>query len=166
MDIYRWMLILGRPVSKDKLHLGMDYIYTYPGLRTGLVNTNQHLHSTLYLHIRISVTLPPINFEIAISGSESHHVVTEENWFNWNILAIYFIILFLFSQKVVWMIMQQLRTCWWRHLAKPLTIYTPVTEYYITKHVLDTLSMIQARKSAESLLDWCLNKVWVDKESR
>ena len=49
----------------------MDYIYTYPGLRTGLVNTNQHLHSTLYSHIRISVTLPSISFEIAISSSES-----------------------------------------------------------------------------------------------
>ena len=36
----------------------IDYIYTYPGLRIGLVNTNQHLQSTLYLRIRISVTLP------------------------------------------------------------------------------------------------------------
>ena len=66
-------------LSSELVSYGIDYIYTYPGLRTELVNTNQHLHSTLYLHIRISVTLPSISFEIAMSGLESHHVVTEEN---------------------------------------------------------------------------------------
>ena len=56
----------------------IDCIYTYPGLHTELVNTNQHLQSTLYLHIHISVTLLSISFEMTISNSESHHVVTEE----------------------------------------------------------------------------------------
>ena len=36
----------------------IDYIYTYPGLRTEFVNTNQHIHSALYFNIRFFLTFP------------------------------------------------------------------------------------------------------------
>ena len=43
-------------VAGEYQYVTIDYIYTYPGLRTELVNTNQHIHSALYLNIRYFVS--------------------------------------------------------------------------------------------------------------
>jgi len=79
MQVFPFHFMTVEVVANHMVCWAIDYIYTYLGLHTGLVNTNQHLHSMLYLYIHISVTLLCTSFEKAISGSELHHIVTEEN---------------------------------------------------------------------------------------